>query len=95
MVRICSGHILVFFFLLVMQQEIRAQQSGGAVPSETLTQIASADNSTVYSFNYPSVNAHGEPVVLSSALFAWTPADRQETDSIESLHIYCFSLTGA
>ena len=39
MVRICSGHILVFFFLLVMQQEIRAQQSGGAVPSETLTQM--------------------------------------------------------
>jgi hypothetical protein len=72
-----------------MQQGIRAQQGGGALPSETLTQIASADNCTVYSFNYPSVNVQGEPIVLSSALFAWTPSDRQDTDSIESLHIYC------
>ena len=39
MVKICFGHILVFLFLLVMQQEIRAQQSGGTVPSEMLTQM--------------------------------------------------------
>ena len=43
---------------------------------------------TVYAFNYPSVSATGQPTVLSSALFAWTPANRQTTDSIESLHIY-------
>ena len=57
------------------------------LPSQTLTEITKTDKCTVYSFNYPSISATGEPTVLSAALFAWTPADRQETDSIESLHI--------
>lgn len=59
-----------------------------AEPSVKLTEIAKMGNCTVYSFNYPSVSATGKPTVLSSALFAWTPADRQPTDSIESLHIF-------
>ena len=71
-----------------MPQGICAQQDEEASPSETLTEIAHVTKCTVYSFNYPSVDAHGEPIVLSSALFAWTPPDKQETDSIESLHIY-------
>ena len=53
-----------------------------AEPSVKLTEIANMGNCTVYSFNYPSVSATGKPTVLSSALFAWTPADRQPTDSI-------------
>lgn len=57
-------------------------------PSQTLTEITKMGSCTVYSFNYPSVSATGKPTVLSSALFAWTPSDRQETDSIETLHIF-------
>jgi hypothetical protein len=57
-------------------------------PSQTLTELTKMNHCTVYSFNYPSVSATGEPTVLSSALFAWTPSDRQATDSIESLHIF-------
>ena len=57
-------------------------------PSQTLTMMKKVGDCSVYSFNYPSVNAAGEPVVLSSALFAWTPSKRETTDSIESLHIY-------
>lgn len=53
-------------------------------PSQTLTEITKMGSCTVYSFNYPSVSATGKPTVLSSALFAWTPSDRQETDSIET-----------
>ena len=59
-----------------------------AEPSLTLTEIRKMGECTVYAFNYPSVSATGQPIVLSSALFAWTPADRQTTDSIESLHIF-------
>ena len=58
-------------------------------PSQTLTRLGKSDDCTVYTFNYPSVNAAGEPTTLSSALFAWTPSKRQSNDSIESLHIYC------
>ena len=57
-------------------------------PSQTLTELTKIGSCTAYTFNYPSVSATGEPTVLSSALFAWTPDDRQETDSIETLHIY-------
>lgn len=57
-------------------------------PSEELTKLSQFLESTTYSFYYPSVNAKGEPVVLSAALIAWTPTDRQETDCIESIHLY-------
>ena len=69
-----------------------AQNAEGDItlqPSETLTEIKKMGECTVYAFNYPSVSATGEPTVLSSALFAWTPTERLETDCIESLHIYC------
>jgi len=49
---------------------------------------------TTYTFNYPSKNAAGEDIVLSSSLVVWTPDHPQETDSIESLHIYShFTIT--
>ena len=57
-------------------------------PSQTLTEIVKKKDCTVFTFNYPSVSAAGEETVLSSALFAWTPSDRQEAGGIESLHIY-------
>ena len=75
--------------LLLIAQGGWAQEATNAQPSESLTEIAKSDNCTVYSFNYPSVSVNGEQTVLSSALFAWTPSDRQKTDSIESLHIFC------
>lgn len=77
----------ILFLFLLFAQEICAQQSG-EVPSETLTEIGTEGKCTAYSFNYPSTGVHGEPLVLSAALFAWTPDDRMETDSIETLHIY-------
>ena len=71
--------------LLLTGQVARAQT---VEPSQTLTEIKKMGECTVYTFNYPSVGANGKPTVLSSALFAWTPEDRQTTDSIESLHIF-------
>jgi hypothetical protein len=73
--------------LLLMAQGAWAQESTEE-PSLTLTEIRKMGDCTVYAFNYPSVSATGQSTVLSSALFAWTPASRQETDSIESLHIF-------
>ncbi|MBR1469694.1 MAG: hypothetical protein IJ605_06270 [Prevotella sp.] len=66
-----------------------------AEPSERLTRLLKPGTSTVYSFNYPTVNSAGERIVLSSALVAWTPTDRQESDSIETLHIYSHATIGA
>ncbi|MBO7068694.1 MAG: hypothetical protein J6W52_08455 [Bacteroidaceae bacterium] len=66
-----------------------------AEPSEHLTRLLKPGTSTVYYFNYPTVNSTGEPIVLSSALIAWTPNDRQEGDSIESVHIYSHATIGA
>lgn len=80
--------IFLLLFLLSVQ-EVYARQGEGAVPSETLTEIGTEGKCTAYSFNYPSTGALGDPVVLSAALFAWTPDDRVETDSIETLHIWC------
>ncbi len=67
----------------------------GAEPSQQLTQLLMPGTSTVYYFSYPTVNSAGEPIVLSSALIAWTPDDRQQTDSIESVHIYSHATIGS
>ena len=66
-----------------------------AEPSERLTRLRLPGTSTVYTFNYPTVNTAGDRIVLSSALIAWTPTDRQEDDSIESVHIYSHATIGA
>ena len=78
-----------FFNILIVSllATIQAVSAQEIVPSETLTKIREKNECTVYTFNYPSVNIKGEQIVLSSALVAWTPSDRQETDSIESVHI--------
>ncbi len=76
---------ILLFALLAMIQGAWAQSPE---PSTELTKLSQFMYGTTYSFNYPSVNAAGDPVVLSSALIAWTPSDRVETDSIETIHIY-------
>jgi len=54
--------------------------------SESLKEVYKSSEARFYTFNYPSKDAAGEDVVLSSMLVAWMP--RNETDSIEALHIY-------
>lgn len=66
-----------------------------AEPSERLERQLMPGTSTVYYFNYPTVNCAGERIVLSSALIAWTPTDRQETDSIETVHVYSHATIGS
>ena len=53
--------------LLLMAQGAWAQT---VEPSQTLTEIRKMGECTVCSFNYPSVSATGQSIVLSSALFA-------------------------
>lgn len=66
-----------------------------AEPSERLTRLYLPGTSTIYTFNYPTVNTAGDRIVLSSALIAWSPKDRQEGDSIESVHIYSHATIGS
>ncbi len=70
---------------------LSAQRAGAQdiAPSQSLKKVKTENESTIYSFNYPSVNARGEETVLSSALIAWTPSFRHDDDSIESVHIFC------
>ena len=83
--------ILLFCLAAVLPVKTWAQ----AEPSEQLMRLHLPGTSTVYTFNYPTVNSAGDPIVLSSALIAWTPTDRQEGDSIESVHIYSHATIGA
>ena len=73
--------VLAMVFCGVM----RAQ---GAEVSDSLKLDFRASDAVYYKFNYPSVNADGKEVVLSSLLVAWNPKEPNETDSIESVHIY-------
>ena len=66
-----------------------------AEPSEKLTRLFDPGTSTIYTFNYPTVNTAGERIVLSSALVAWTPDEREASDSIESIHIYSHATIGS
>ena len=83
--------ILLLCLTAVMPVKTWAQ----AEPSYRLTRLLEPGTSTVYVFNYPTVNTAGDRIVLSSALIAWTPDDREETDSIESVHIYSHATIGA
>ena len=58
-------------------------------PSESLSLMQHNGERTIFTFNYPSINAQGNETVLSAALIAWTPTECQEDDCIESVHIYC------
>ena len=56
--------------LLMMAQGAWAQDATNSAkapavePSQTLTEISKVSSCTVYTFNYPSVSATGEPTVL-------------------------------
>ena len=75
-----SSSILLLFALILKAQV--------AEVSENLTQVYKSTSARFYSFNYPSKDATGQDVVLSSMLIAWSPITSSSTDSIESLHIY-------
>lgn len=68
--------------LLALLAIVQAAWAQSPEPSTELTKLSQFMYGTTYSFNYPSVNEAGEPIVLSSALIARTPTDRVETDSI-------------
>ena len=74
---------------------VRSWAQEAAQPSERLTKVQKDGAATIYAFNYPTVNAAGEKIVLSSALVAWIPDDRKETDSIESIHVYNHATIGS
>ena len=59
--------ILLLALLLAIGQRAWAQAS------ESLTFVDKNNWTSLYTFNYPSVGANGEDVVLSAALVAWTP----------------------
>ena len=63
-------------------------EAQAAEVSDSLTTVSKSSKTVFYTFNYPSISATGEEVVLSSSLIAWMPEEPNETDSIESLHIY-------
>ena len=83
--------ILLSCLTAVVPAKVWAQ----AEPSERLAKLHEFGTSTVYTFNYPTVNTAGERIVLSSALVAWTPYERYDGDSIESVHIYSHATIGS
>ncbi len=59
-----------------------------AEPSDSLVEVYKSGDTHFFRFYYPSKDAAGENVVLSSMLIAWLPSKPATTDSIESFHIY-------
>ena len=82
------------FYLMIALLSSFASGAWAAEISDSLKELYPLAEATGYIYNYPSKNAAGEDVVLSSALFAWTPTEPKETDGIESIHIYShFTIT--
>ena len=77
-------NLLLSVFLICGAMTVQAAE----VSDSLVTTYGGAGSAVFYKFNYPSVSATGEEIVLSSSLIAWLPEEPQETDSIESLHIY-------
>lgn len=73
--------------IVTLNSCVRVDDPAPIQPSDELTLMKQDDRVSLYTFEYPSVNAQGESVMLSALLVAWTPEDKQETDSIEALHI--------
>lgn len=74
--------------IILLALLLTAGQRAWAQASESLTFVRKTNWTSLYTFNYPSVDAQGEDVVLSSALVAWTPDNKQTDDGIESVHIF-------
>ena len=82
------------FYLMIALLSSFASGAWAAEISDSLKYLKILNEATTYVFNYPSKNAAGEDIVLSSALVAWTPTEPKETDGIESVHIYShFTIT--
>ena len=60
----------MFAFILIISGAIHASAQLKAVPSDRLELKLDA-NRAFYTFNYPTIDAKGNPIVLSSALMAW------------------------
>ena len=81
-------------YLIIALLGSYASGAWAAEVSDSLQELYTLAGATGYVYNYPSKNAAGEDVVLSSALFVWSPKEPKETDGIESLHIYShFTIT--
>ena len=81
-------------YLIIALLGCLASSTWAAEVSDSLKELNAINSATTYTYNYPSKNAAGEDVVLSSALFVWSPKEPKETDSIETVHIYShFTIT--
>lgn len=89
-----KNNIRTFLFSCLAAAVPALMWADGATPSDNLTFLTKSSTSTIFSFNYPTVNNANKTIVCSAALIAWTPSDRQETDSIESIHIYSHATIG-
>lgn len=76
--------LLLFVFVTLTMVAQATEESEELQKSE----VSPNPNVAVYTFNYPSVTATGEPVMLSALLMAWSPTEPQATDAIETVHIY-------
>ena len=81
-------------YLIIVLLSSFASGTWAAEVSDSLKFQKIVNQAATYVYNYPSKNAAGEDVVLSSALVAWSPEEPSEDDGIESLHIYShFTIT--
>ena len=81
-------------YLIIALLSSFASGAWAAEVSDSLKKLKTLNEAVTYVFNYPSKNAAGEDVVLSSALVAWLPEEPKETDAIETVHIYShFTIT--
>ena len=71
--------------ILTLCSVMKAQ---AAEVSDSLKEDKRVSDAVFYKYNYPSVDADGKDVVLSSLLVAWNPEEPNEDDGIESVHIY-------
>ena len=82
------------FYLIIALLSSFASGAWAADISDSLKYLNKINEATTYVYNYPSKDANGKDVVLSSALVAWTPDEPSESDGIETLHVYShFTIT--
>ena len=77
--------ILILVLWCVIGQGVWAQAPEASAKLEPYITLS---NRQVYKFNYPSISATGEPIVLSSLLACWAPSNPEEGAAIESVHMY-------
>ena len=75
------------WLMLLLLFATGATHAEEAAVSENLELRRDAKNA-FYTYNYPSVDADGNPIVLSSAMVSWRPS-YDPKDSIETVLIFC------